>query len=165
MIRTCKLTLLCLSLLCFSAQAAAEPRVSQLTPVDLEFMQNQRLSIDELARSHFGQQINGDKANDLSIIQKLLDRGVIDAEQTLELQALGLVLGDLLAADLGMVWVIYEDKLGRSRALRMPKTDYYLFPVTMIARRVEADAPVDALAVYDKAYQLTLPHKPALPFQ
>ncbi len=156
---------LSLSLLSAPTTAAGEPVITQLTNIDRRFMQGQRDRIDSLARTHFGQQINGDKANDLSILQKLLDRQLVRADQTLELQAMGVVLGDLLAAELGMRWIIYQDKLGRSRALHMPATEYYLFPVTMISRRVEADAEVNTNAVYDKAYRLTYPHKTRLPFQ
>jgi hypothetical protein len=160
-----RLLIMSLSLLCFSTMAAVEPKVSQLTSVDLQFMQDQRDSIDSLARTHFGQQLNGDKANDLYILQKLLDKKLVQASQQLELQAMGVVLGDLLLVELSMKWVVYEDKLGRSRALQMPASDYYLFPVTMISRRVEADAATDVKAVYEKACRITRPHMTKLPFQ
>ena len=75
------------------------------------------------------------------------------------------VLGDLLAADLGMHWVIYEDKYGRSRALRYGQSEEYLFPVTMISRRQEADNQTPVVDIYQKAHDIIDAVKPPLPFQ
>ena len=46
---------------------------------------------------------------------------------------MGVIMGDLLAADLKLHWVIYEDRQGRSRALRdgeryLPVPHYHDFP-------------------------------------
>ena len=161
---TCLLALI-LSLGWLPATAQQELQITGLTNLDREFMRTQRSRIDELSRGNLGRQLNGQREHDLAILQGLLDRRLVRAEQTVELQAMGMVLGDLLAEQLGMRWVIYLDKLGRSRALRMPGTDHYLFPVTMISRRAEVGAPVDVQAIYSKAYELMLPHKPKLPFQ
>ena len=149
----------------FAQFEATGPRVSPLTRIDRDFMEDQRQSVDELARIHLGRQIRGDKANDLEVLQQLLDGNLVRPDQTVLLQGMGVVMGDLLSEELGMPWVIYEDDLGRSRALRAGTTDHYLFPVTMISRRVEAGAPVDVDAVYDKAVSLIEPHLPQRPFQ
>ena len=71
----------------------------------------------------------------------------------------------MLAADLDLEWVIYADKHGRSRALRLGETDNFLFPITMISRRVEAGAKVDVEAVYKKARASIEPYRQDLPFQ
>ncbi len=153
------------TLFAVSVQAQeGQVQVSALSAIDRQWLQIQRARIDELARPRLGQQVNGDKVNDLDLLQKLLDQRLVRADETEILQSMGVVLGDLLAAELGMQWVVYEDQLGRSRALQMPGTDYHLFPITMISRRVEAGARVWVLAVYNKAYNLALPYKPALPF-
>ena len=161
---TCLLALV-LSLGWLPAAAQQELQITGLTSLDREFMHTQRTYIDDLARGKLGRQLNGQRNHDLVILQDLLDRRLVRAEQPVELQAMGMVLGDLLAEQLGMHWVIYLDELGRSRALRMPDTDHYLFPVTMISRRAEVGAPVDVQAIYSKAYELMSPHKPKLPFQ
>ena len=160
-----KLISLWLSLAGSGAALAQEPSVSALTQLDRQYMQQQRDNLDQVSRRNLGRQISGSKQNDIEVLQLLLDRRAVRSEQTAELQAMGMVLGDLLAQELRMDWVIYADKLGRSRALRMPGTDEYLFPVTMISRRVEAGARVDVAAVYDKAYRLMKPYARPLPFQ
>jgi len=47
--------------------------------------------------------------------------------------------------------VIYKDKLGRSHALQYRDSDNYLFPITMISRRREADNLKPVADIYAKA--------------
>lgn len=106
----------------------------------------QRALVADLARRHVGSQPTGTRS-DLRLLQQILDRGVLEPDQTFELQALGVAFGDVLAAELGLDWIAFEDALGRNRALRLDDTDVVLFPVTMISKRVEAgiDVSLDAL--------------------
>jgi hypothetical protein len=146
---------------------AADPpgQISELGTMDRQYMQQQRNRIDELARFDLGRQLREDKTHNLDILQTLLDRQLVSTDQTLELQAMGVVLGDLLAAELDMHWVIYEDKYGRSRALQLGSSDNFLFPITMISRRFEAGARVDVTAVFDKAAKIIQPYRTPLPFR
>ena len=82
-----------------------------------------------------------------------------------ELQAMGVIMGDLLAANLDMHWVVYEDAKGRSRALRYRESNEYLFPITMISRRQEADNDTPVAVIYQKAYDIIAPLRPELPFR
>ena len=153
--------------LCGPAPAAQTlpPRTSSLTAIDRDFMEEQRESIDALARTHLGRQVRGDKENDLTVLQQLLDQRLVRSDQVLLLQAMGVVMGDLLSKELKMPWVIYEDALGRSRALRLGLSDHYLFPITMISRRAEVGAAVDVRAIYARAVAAMEPHLPPRPFQ
>ena len=92
--------------------------IGELSYFDQQYMAQQRALLNDLAARNFGREFRGDKDADLALLQSLLDRQLVRADQARELQAMGVVMGDLLAADLGMHWVIYEDKIGRSRALR-----------------------------------------------
>jgi hypothetical protein len=78
---------------------------------------------------------------------------------------MGVIMGDLLAAGLGMHWVIYEDAHGRSRALRYQESENYLFPVTMISRRQEAGSDTPVAEIYSTAYEIIAPLRTPLPFQ
>ncbi len=147
------------------SMADQPPRISTLNSMDRDFMAQQRKRIDDLARFNFGKQLRIEKANDLDILQTLLDRRLVRAEQSLELQAMGVVMGDLLAAELNMKWVVYEDKVGRSRALQLGRSDNFLFPITMISRRAEVGAEVQVRAIYDRAVSLIEPYRTPLPFR
>ena len=148
-----------------AVMAQSEPRLSPPSALDRQFLAQQRDRIDTMARRNLGRQLNNDRSNNLSIVQTLLDRRLVRADQTLELQAMGVVMGDELAREFNMKWIIYEDRYGRSRALRFGNTDNFLFPTTMISRRVEAGSSVDVEAVYRKAADVVRPLRSPLPFQ
>lgn len=141
-----------------------EPRLSKPGYLDKEYMKAQRASINDLSQRHLGSSFSGQKQHDLRLLQQLLDQRLVTATQTRELQAMGLIMGDLLARELGMDWVIYEDKMGRSRALRYKDSNNFLFPMTMISRRVEVDNRTPVSAIYDKAWRAIDAIRPALPY-
>lgn len=161
--------LVCLLAMAFSASLPAQPEaqvaVTDLSYVDKQYMQQQRDELDALARRHLGQHFTGSKEADLALLQSLLDRKLVKPDQTRQLQGMGIILGDLLASELGMHWVVYEDRAGRSRALRYRESDNYLFPVTMISRRREAGSNTPVKTIYQNAYDIIAPLRPPLPFQ
>ncbi len=144
--------------------AQDEARISELSDVDRQFMQQQRDLLGELAQRHLGRQFSGDRDNDIALLQRLLDEQIVRQDQTRELQAMGIILGDLLAAQLNLHWVVYEDRVGRSRALRYKTSDNFLFPVTMISRRREVGNLTPVEEVYRKAQDALRPVLPTLPF-
>jgi Domain of unknown function (DUF3806) len=159
------LLLLSAVLLAAFASAQQEARISDLSQLDREYMAQQREILNNLASSNLGRRFSGNTQNDLEILQLLLDRRLVRADQTRELQAMGVIMGDLLAADLDMHWVIYQDAVGRSRALRYRQSQEYLFPITMISRRQEADNHTPVAIIYQKAYDIIDPLRPELPFR
>ncbi len=144
--------------------ASETPKISELTPLDLQYIQTQKFAIEEIARS-LGQRFNGSVDNDIALLQRLLDSRKIGHTMTRELQAMGFILGDLLAKELNMHWVIYQDTHGRSRALRYKDSENYLFPVTMISRRREVKNLTSVESIYNKAYKTIDPIRDPLPFQ
>jgi hypothetical protein len=154
-----------LALLAMPTAAKDAVEISDLGYLDKQYMQQQRDTINDLASRNFGNGFNGDTGHDIDLLQRMLDRKVVLPSQTQELQAMGIILGDLLANDLDLQWVVYEDKLGRSRALRYRQAEEYLFPVTMIARRREANNLKSVAEIYQKAHDIMAASKPALPFQ
>jgi hypothetical protein len=155
-------------LACWAAagsQAQSTDRVGELSRLDLEYMDQQRDIMQDMATTKLGRQFNGNRERDIELLQSLLDRGLVRADQTRELQAMGVIMGDLLSAQFDLHWVIYEDKKGRSRALRYADSDLFLFPITMIARRKEVDSQTSVADIYQKASAIITANKPALPFQ
>ena len=143
----------------------AQANIGELSYLDKQYMTQQRNILGDLVARNFGRQFNGARDNDLELLQRLLDQNLIRPEQTRELQAMGVIMGDLLAADLTLHWVIYEDRQGRSRALRDADTDTYLFPITMISRRWEVDNHTPVKQIYQKARDIVINKRPAPPFQ
>ena len=125
---------------CTSWSIAQSPNfdvlIEPMTAIDRQFMADQRMRVEQLA-NRLGRGLTGVADRDLNTLQRILDERLVPAEDTLTLQALGVVLGDLLGDRLDMDWVVYRDNKGRSRALRYRQMDVYLFPITMISRRQE----------------------------
>lgn len=117
-----------------------EVRIEPLSAIDQQFMTEQRNRVEVLA-NRLGRRLSGDTERDLDTLQTIISRDLINRDDRLSLQALGVVFGDLLASELDMHWVVYRDRAGRSRALQYRNDATYLFPVTMISRRVEAQSP------------------------
>ncbi|MEM0954272.1 MAG: DUF3806 domain-containing protein [Pseudomonadota bacterium] len=156
---------LCLSPVYGYAQPVERDRISELTRIDRDYLERQRDAVDDLARRRLGRQLRGEKRNDLEVLQLLLDRHAVDPSDTSTLQAMGIVMGDRLGDELGLHWVIYEDRLGRTRALRYRDGDALLYPVTMISRRIEVGARADVAAIYAKAAAAIRSELPPRPFQ
>jgi hypothetical protein len=148
-----------------ASQAQEPPRISDLSYLDRQYMQQRRDELNDLASTELGRQFRGERDSDLALLQLLLDRRLVRPDDTARLQGMGIILGDLLAQALDMHWVVYEDDLGRSRALRYRDSDNYLFPVTMISRRQEAGNRTPVQVIYDKAYDIIDPLRTPLPFQ
>jgi len=78
----------------------------------------------------------------------LVDEKVLRHDQTYELQRLGAVLGQVLAAQTPLRWVVVEDQHGRELPLEYPNTSVIVFPVTMISKRIEDGRDVDVVPLY-----------------
>ena len=120
----------------------------QLVEGDLRRLDGQREFARELARRHVGSPLRGGERDDLRVLQVLIDDRVLRRDETYELQSLGVALGDVMARQLDLDWIIVDDRWGRTRALRFGENDDFFFPTTMISRRYEKNIPVDVRALY-----------------
>ena len=149
--------------LCASWSVAQSPNfdvlIESLTAVDRQFMAEQRMRVEQLA-NRLGRGLTGVVDRDLDTLQRILDERMVPAEDTLTLQAMGVVFGDLLGERLDMDWVVYRDNKGRSRALRYRQIDVYLFPVTMISRRQEGGSERRLKPLFDDTVRDTRPLLP-----
>jgi len=132
-----------------------ERQIEPLTNIDKQFMAEQRARVEQLA-NRLGRNLTGNADRDIDTLQRIIDDRLIQADDTLTQQALGIVLGDLFSHRLDMDWVVYRDPKGRSRALRYRDTDIYLFPVTMISRRQAAGSLRPIKPLYDETVRETL---------
>lgn len=126
-------------------------RTEALSEMDRRFMDNQVAALEDITRREFGRQFSGVKQNDLNLLQNLLDSKLVKPDETAKLQGMGVILGELLRKEKALFWTIYTDSRGRSRALEIPGKREFVFPITMISRRVEAGVDVQVREVYDKA--------------
>ena len=84
---------------CTSWSVAQSPNfdvlIEPLTAIDRQFMAEQRMRVEQLA-NRLGRGLTGVADRDLDTLQRILDERMVPAEDTLTLQAMGVVFGDLL---------------------------------------------------------------------
>lgn len=148
-----------------SAQSGlqGEAEIAELERVDHIYLNNKRDEIKDLSFKNLDKILRGDK-RDLSSLQALLDQQIISPTDQQLLLGMGVMLGDIFASELNLEWKNYTDDLGRSRAVCMPRTDYCLFPLTMISKRVKRGADVDVAKLYQKGVEHLEPYQPKLPY-
>ncbi|MDE0885029.1 MAG: DUF3806 domain-containing protein [Myxococcota bacterium] len=141
-------------LLALSTPPAAGGQIKQRTveePATADQIKSsrQRELAKTLSRRHLGTPLTGGEIRDLEIIQRLLDSQSIEREDVFEQQALGLALGDVMAQNLDLHWVVVDDDYGRSRALRWKQEEDLFFPVTLFSKRIQQGRPVEVHELYD----------------
>lgn len=159
------LALTCIILLSTTTQAQDKDKVevSDLGWLDKNHLQHQVERIDEIARSNLGTQIRN-STDDLELLQRVINKGLIAKDDRLRLQAMGAVLGNVMAQEFGMVWQVYEDNLGRSRALCVEDTQHCLFPITMLSRRMEVGLLPNVQEIFDYCHEEIRPYLKRNPY-
>lgn len=115
---------------------------------DVDQIAGQLVYARALVKDIIGEDLGG-SANDLDLLQKVLDSGKIDAESTYELQSLGLVFGKVFVNEnAGYDWWMVEDEYGRDPAIRLKQTSLLIFPLTMISKRIEDGEVVNVRDIY-----------------
>jgi hypothetical protein len=139
--------------------------IEELGWMDKSHIEKQVKQIDALAQAKLGAQLHQD-LNDLNIMQRLIDKRFVTADNIELQQAMGFVLGNVMLADFPntLEWKIYKDKLGRSRAVCIKKTKECLFPVTMIQRRLQVGTTPEMKKLYDNAIERVAPLLPQYPY-
>lgn len=143
--------------------ASADVEITELDWNTLRQHDRQREWIIELAREELAERIRQDQS-DLKTLQRLIDRKLIPQSDAMRLQALGVILGDVFNAQLGLEWRSYKDDKGKSRASCLPGTEHCLFPITMLSRRIEVGLRPDVSKIYLEAAELMDPYLPKSPY-
>ena len=130
------------------AWAQLPARIEPLGPAEAAKNDRQRDEINQLARRRLGTPLRGGDPRDLLLLQRLLDEQWVERDDLAGQQALGVALGDVMASRLRLNWVVLDDELGRSRALRLGETPHLFFPVTMVSKRTANGERIDIQGLY-----------------
>lgn len=120
-------------------------KFQKLSPADEERLTKQRALVLATARSRYGTAEFTRTRSDLPLIQRLIDDRVFNKTQTFELQALGVVFGDILATELGLHWELVTDEYGTDPVLRYGTAQIQVAALTMISKRVEDGEHIDLM--------------------
>jgi hypothetical protein len=90
-------------------------------------------------------------ANDLPLLQRILDDGVYDATETAGLTGIGTALGNIVEKQLHFEWVAVDDNKGRTPALKLKAAqELIVFPIRLVLDPVAADRPVYLADIYKR---------------
>jgi len=169
------LVMLAALLLPLSAQSqSGKPLISDGKPkkhyklTEFRWMDNRHIesqvgTISDLTSLKLGQPVRG-TLDDIKLLQRVIYKGLIKRDDSLTMQAMGAVLGNLMVKEFDMQWMAYEDGNGRSRAVCAPVSQECLFPVTMLSRRMEVGLMPNVQELYDYSAELIKPHLPKKPY-
>lgn len=103
-----------------------------------------------LVRDHCSEEL-GTELDDLDRLQRLLDAGVLQAEQTYDLQCLGIAFGRILVANTpGLDWAMLDDEYGRDPTLRFEESSLTINTLTVLSKRIECGERVDVRELYNR---------------
>jgi hypothetical protein len=101
-----------------------------------------------LLREAFGEVSLNRSVADLELVQALITKRRFRARQVLELQCLGVVLGNVFDAGTSMRWARVTNSFGDMLALHDQRVHFTLYPITMISKRFAQRREVDVPALY-----------------
>jgi hypothetical protein len=104
----------------------------------------QRAFVSALIASRFpGEKLAGAR-KDLLLLQRVIDAKAIPKTSTWELQAVGVIFGDVLVATVpGLAWWQVTDEYGTDPTVRYRETTVQINALTTLSKRVEGGEPVD----------------------
>jgi len=92
----------------------------------------------------------------IALLQRIIDSGEIPTEETIKLQCLGTYLGQAIVEKTGWQWRLVEDDYGTDLAIQIPEKEAWIFPVTMISKRIEAGEEVNVRELFDDVIPMAL---------
>jgi hypothetical protein len=111
---------------------------------DLQRVADAEELIRTLVRTHYHDTELSRDENGLRLMQRLVDDGFVSSDHEREQEALGVVLGQVFAAQSPLRWVTVEwDPFQRDLALQYPGTGLFVFPKTMISKRMSEGSEID----------------------
>jgi len=127
-----------------------EMDVEELSLGQRVVLSRQRDGVTDLVSRHLGIMALRGNGDDLPVLQQLVDKRVVKDDEVEIWQAMGVVLGDLMAEEFDLHWVSVEDEYGVSKALQYQDTMNFVFPITLLSKRNQFGQKIDIAAIYEK---------------
>jgi hypothetical protein len=126
-----------------------DPKIEPPTEKDIENIAMGVVHAGQVVEQALDEDLDGTH-QDLELIQRVLDQGLVEPEATYTLQAFGLAFGRVFLNEFpDYDWWMVEDEHGRDPAIRYKETSLLVFPMTMISKRIEDGDPFDVCELFD----------------
>jgi hypothetical protein len=126
-----------------------DPKIEPPTEKDIENIAMGVVHAGQVIEQALDEDLDGTH-QDLELIQRVLDQGLVEPEATYTLQAFGLAFGRVFLNEFpDYDWWMVEDEHGRDPAIRYKETSLLVFPMTMLSKRIEDGDPFDVPELFD----------------
>lgn len=107
--------------------------------IDLDAKRNNASSIIE---KYTGKKIKNDKS-DIHLIQSVIDAGIIQTDDVVTFQALGVLYGDAISEVINAKWCMTKDEYGDDPTLKVQGKQININALTIISKRIEENREID----------------------
>ncbi len=118
------------------------------TQGELDQILAQSAAVLTMLRLRYGDVQLRNTEDDLLLLQRLHDDGGLQAGKDAELEAVGIAFGEILAARMPLQWITVEWQGERLRALQHQETGVFVYPGSMIAKRVNRADTIDFRSLF-----------------
>jgi hypothetical protein len=123
--------------------------ITTLLPAHAERLQQWRRAAVESAKATLGRSSFAGGDSDLQVIQSVLDHLSFDQADTLALEGLGIIMGDVLARKLDLRWVTMTQGTESMPALQYQESGILMYPRDLIVKRIERGETVDVMDLFN----------------
>jgi hypothetical protein len=131
-----------------------EESIQPATDADRARIARHEVLVLELLQARYGRVQLRQTESDLDLLQRLSDDGVIGLSKDAELESIGIVFGQVLAAGTPLQWITIERRGERKLALRYPNTTVIVFPGSMLAKRANRTERPEFWSLYREVVDL-----------
>jgi hypothetical protein len=122
------------------------PTFTEPTEAELVLLAQRWEAVQALAREELDVEID-DSVQTIDVLQRIIDRDLVSHDGLL---AVGTALGRVMLKTIpGLEWWSVSDEFGQELCLRYEETTLRVNPITMVAKRVARNEPVNLLELYE----------------
>jgi hypothetical protein len=131
-----------------------EESIQPATDADRAHVARHEAVVLEMLQARYGRVQLRQGQSDLELLQRLSDDGVINSSRDAELESIGIVFGQVLAAGTPLQWITIERRGERKLALRYPNTTVIVFPGSMLVNRANRKERLEFRSLYREVVDL-----------
>ncbi len=90
----------------------------------------------------------------IKLLQLIIDGKLVTKSDTVKLRCLGTYFGQAIVEITGWPWKVVEDKYGVDIAIQVTERKEWIFPITMISKRIENDERFDVKKLFNDVVPL-----------
>ena len=119
-----------------------------LTDIWKNDLDAKRNNAKNLVENFTGKVLKG-KIEDLETLQNVIDSNIIDKNDIITFQALGVLLGDIISKETDSEWCMIEDDYGEDPTLKIRGKRANINALTIISKRIEENREINLNEIYD----------------